>query len=669
MKKEFLNCLRIQICPGFHEDERIAGVLEHCKKYGFNNVMLFINTEEFNFGHMTIEEAKPWVETIKKAKKILIDNGISVSLNPWMELGHETRCRTLKEGQDFTTQVDYNGQVSGIVACPLCLNWREYFLEFYTYLIKEIEPDTIWVEDDFRLHNHPTLEFGGCFCDLHMKKYNEKLGTNYTREEFTDRLFRKSFDKKVRKAWLDVNREAMVELADAIGKTIKDIGLNTKVGLMSSMHQKHAVEGRDWHGLQKGLAQDGPIIDRLHLPCYHEISGKEYYLDFNRITYICRGLLPKKTIIYPELELGSFTTFTKDARFLRFQLESAIPVCIEGMTYNLYDFVGNGVLPWLGYGDAVKQITPYLNGVLNLNLDFSNISGVIIPIDEKTAYKRDAEVKCFDDLYPDESMFGAYLASVGINTKVSTKKKFKGEIIALGCGNAYNFTKSQLEDMFKNNFVILDGGAALILVNRGLGYLINAKNAKRCFAEKDIYAYEQVAKDIVIQGLKDYRCTTYAKSGDFVNIEYDENVTKKSFVYDYMGNYFGDGDVDGGNFFVIPYIIDKRNFEQYNTLRTTLLKDFIRKTSNQIILTNHAGVYAYLFKKKNKDVLIVVNSTVEDFDTTNLELRNVDFSKISTISRKTGKKRPVKFEITADGICKINTKNEHLTTQTFIISK
>ena len=668
MKKEFLNCLRIQICPGFYEDERIERLIDHCKKYGFNNVMLFINTEEFNYGHMTKEEARPWLDTIIKTKKILIDNGISFSLNPWMELGHLDRCRPLKEGQNFTTQVDYDGNECTLVTCPLCMNWREYFLDFYTFLIKETEPDTIWIEDDFRLHNHGDLHFGGCFCDLHMKKYNEKLGTNYTREEFTDRLFRKSFDKRVRKAWLDVNREAMVDLANAIGKTIKDIGLKTKVGLMSSMHQKHALEGRDWHGLQKGLSQDGPIIDRLHLPCYHEISGKEYFLEFNKLPYVCRELLPKETIIYPELELGSFTTFTKDARFLRFQLESAIPLCIDGMTYNLYDFVGNGVLDWLGYGPKVKEITPYLNGVLNLNLKYSNISGVILPIDEKTAYKRDAEIKCFDDLYPDEAQFGAYLASVGINTKVSSKKKFKNQIVALGCGNAYNFTKKQLEDLFKDNYVIVDGGAALILVERGLGYLINAKSAKKCWAEHDVYSYEQVADGIEIMGIKGYRCTTFAKSGDYVNIEYSSNVSEKSVVYDYLCNRFGVGDVDGGNFFVIPYVINDRHLEQYNTLRTELLKSFIRKTDCQIILTNHAGVYAYLFKQGKKDVLIVVNSTEEDFDTTNLEFNNIEFNKISTISRTTGRRKNVKF--TVDGkITSINTKNEHLTTQTFILSK
>ena len=668
MKKEFLNCLRIQICPGFHEDERIAGVIEHCKKYGFNNVMVFINTEEFNYGHMTKEEAKPWLETIKKTKKILLENGISFSLNPWMELGHLDRCRPLKPDQKFTTQIDYDGNECTLVACPLCENWKEYFLDFYTYIIKETDPDTVWIEDDFRLHNHGDLKFGGCFCDLHMKKYNEKLGTNYTREEFTDRLFRKNPDKRVRKAWLDVNREGMVALANDIGKAIADLGLNTKVGLMSSMHQKHALEGRDWHGLQKGLAQDGPIIDRLHLPCYHEISGKEYYLEFNRIPYICRELLPKGTIIYPELELGSFTTFTKDPRFLRFQLESAIPLCIDGMTYNMYDFVGNGVLDWLGYGPAIKEVTPYLNGVLNLNLDYQSISGVILPIDEKTAYKRNAEIKCFDDLYPDESMFGAYLSSIGINTKVSSKKKFKGEIVALGCGNAYNFTKSQLEDLFKNNYVIVEGGAALILVERGLGYLINAKNAKKCWAEHDVYSYEEVAGDKEIYGLKNYRCTTFAKSGDYVNIEYDKKVEEKSFVYDYLGNKFGIGDVDGGNFFVIPYVINERHLEQYNTLRTTLLKDFIKKTENQIILTNYAGVYAYLFKKRNKDILIVVNSTEMDFDTTNLEIRNIDFNKVSCISRKTGKKRPVKFTKSGNDY-KFMTKCEHLTTQTFILSK
>ena len=35
-------------------------------------------------------------------------------------------------------------------------------------------------------------------------------------------------------------------------------------------------------------------------------------------------------------------------------------------------------------------------------------------VNEKTAYHRNTKITCFNDLYPDESCFGAYFASIGI---------------------------------------------------------------------------------------------------------------------------------------------------------------------------------------------------------------------------------------------------------------
>ena len=666
MRKKFLHCLRIQFYPGHYEDERIAEVVDYCVKYGFDNVMIFINAEEYNVGHMTKEEAKPWLKTMKKAKAALQEKGISVSLNPWMELGHLDRCRPLKNGQDFTTQVDYDGGRCEMVACPLCKNWKKYFLDFYQFIIKEFEPDTVWVEDDFRLHNHGDLKFGGCFCDLHMQRYNARLGTKYTREEFTDRLFRKKSEKKVKKAWLDVNREGMAELAKEIGDAIAALGLGTKVGLMSSMHEKHALEGRDWHSLHKGFAAGGPIIDRLHLPCYDEISAKKYYLAFNRLPFHCRALLPKNTVVYPELENGSFSTFTKDARFLQFQLESAIPLCIKGMTYDIYDFVGNGIVHGFGYGEAVQEITPYLDGVTGLSLQYETLQGIVLPIDEKTAYKRNAKVNGFDDLYPEESYFNAYLVSLGITAKASTRKSFQGKIVALGGGNAYNFTKAQLIKLFQDNFVVVDGGAARILMDRGLGDLIGASGYQTYVGEHGVHSYEEVKEGIEINGKKGYRVTAFGKSGDYVKIDYQNEAGAQSFVYDYLGNKIGVGAMDGGKYFVIPYVIDGVHFEQYHDLRVQLLKRFLRKSEATLVFTNHAGVYAYLYQQKAKKVLIVVNSTEEDFQTTDLELQNVEFTKLFAIDRKNGKKQSVAFEKRGDTVC-IQTQNTHLTTQTFIL--
>lgn len=667
MSQNFLHCLRIQFPPAHYEDERIAETVDFCVRYGFKNVMLFINAEEYHVGHMTIEEAKPWLQTMKKAKKAFQEKGISVSLNPWSELGHLDRCRPLKDGQDFVTMVDYDGNSCQMVACPLCENWKKYFFEFYQHIIKEIEPDTVWVEDDFRLHNHGGLHYGGCFCDLHMQKYNQRLGTKYTREEFTDRLFRKKCDPRVKKAWLDVSRETMVSLAQEIGDVVRSMGLGTKIGLMSSVHEMHALEGRDWHGIHKAFAVNGTMINRLHLPCYDEISAKQYYIYFNRVPFLCRALIPNDTLIYPELENGAFSTFAKEARFLQFQLESAIPLCISGMTYDIFDFVGNGAVEQFGYGEAVANVTPYLNGVKALDLKYDTLEGVILPIDEKTVYHRQTPVHRFEDLRPDEAHFSAYLASVGITVKGATKKSFKDKVVALGCGNVYNFTKEQLIRLFRDNYVVVEGAAARILIDKGLGHLIGATSYEMYWAENNVHSYEQVKDGIEINGKKGYRATAYGKASHYVKIAYADEKGAQSFVYDYLGNKVGVGAMEGERYFVIPYIIDGVYVEQYHDLRTTLLKNFLRKCSAQLLLTNHAGVYAYLYKQNKRKVLVVVNSTEEDFATTNLEFSNISFNHLYTINRKNGKKSKVKYE--QDGnIVRIKSENTHLTTQTFILT-
>ena len=212
----------------------------------------------------------------------------------------------------------------------------------------------------------------------------------------------------------------------------------------------------------------------------------------------------------------------------------------------------------------------------------------------------------------------------------------------------------------------MDGGAARILIERGLGYLIGASACRTYWAENDVHSYEQVKDGIEINGKKGYRATAFGKSGDYVKIDYQDEAGAQSFVYDYLGNKIGVGAMDGGNYFVIPYVINGVYFEQYHDLRVNLLKAFLRKSGISLVFTNYEGVYAYLYQQKSRKILIVVNSTVEDFQTTDLEFQNVEFTKIFAISRENGKKQPVCFERTGNSVC-IRTENAHLTTQTFIL--
>lgn len=664
MKKEFTNCLRVQIVPDYYEEERIENIVEFCVKYGFQNVMLFINAEEYCVGHMTIQEAKPWVETMKRAKEVFVRHGLTVSLNPWIEIGHLDRNRPLKQGQNFTTMVDYNGHISEMVVCPLCGNWRDYYAEFYTYLLKELEPEVIWVEDDFRLHNHAPLDYGGCFCDEHMRRYNEKLGTAYTREQFVDLLIHKG-NQRVRKAWLDINRNAMVDLAEFLGNVVKTTtNGKTKVGLMSSMHQQHATEGRDWHAIHKALAQGGEMIDRLHLPSYQEISSKQYYYNFNLVPYIGRAFLPNGCKVLPELENGSFNSFTKESRFLQFQLESAIPLCIDGMTYDIFDFVGNGTVESIGYGQAVKEIQPYMNAVCSLALKYDNLVGIICPVDEKTVYHR-KNVKDLADLYPDEYEFYAYLNAVGFTTKITKEKRFHGKTVALSGGAVNNFSNEQLVALFTDNFVLVEGGAAIALIERGLGHLIKAGDYKRFDKECEL-SYEQVIDGIEINNRPGYRATMFFRAGQYVKVTYNQDVHALSNVFDYQNNFVGHACVYESNFLMIPYVINTMCLEQFHDLRTTLLRMAVMQQTDCVVSTNYAGLYAYLYKRKKDSVLILVNSTVSDLANAILDVKGVNGLSITAISRKNGKRYKNKAVI-ENGRIVLKDAIPAMTTYTMII--
>ena len=56
---KYHNCLRLPITNDEMQDIRINDLAGHCIKYGFDNVMLMINQEEFNLGHIPLDKARP----------------------------------------------------------------------------------------------------------------------------------------------------------------------------------------------------------------------------------------------------------------------------------------------------------------------------------------------------------------------------------------------------------------------------------------------------------------------------------------------------------------------------------------------------------------------------------------------------------------------------------
>ena len=663
--EEFTNCLRILIVPDEYQDERIEEIKNFCLKYSFKNVMLFLNNEDFFVGHITEEEAKPWLEVIKKAKKVFNDAGISVSLNYWISMGHQNRGRTLKKGQDFRLMKGIDGAENTVVVCPLDEKWRKYFSDLVKYLIKETEPCVYWIEDDFRLHNHDIERIGffGCFCDEHIKKFNQILGKNYTREQYKEFLY-SAKPNPVRDMWMDFSRKTMNDLSKFIGDTVRSCGGCTEIGLMSSGFYSHVAENRDWKTVAANFTVTKPI-HRLTLSAYKEISAKDYYYDFNASTMANRAMLPENALIYPELENGAYSTYVKDSRFLRFQCESALPLVLSGFTYNIFEFAGNGVNEGFGYGQTVREFTPYMNAVTRLKIRYGDLRGIIVPIFEDASKYLD-DVKDFWSMLPMSSRGASYLSALGVSYKYCSSKSYNGETVLL-FGEIVNcFTDEELKNLFENNFVIIEGSAAYRIYQRGLGYLFNAKSLKKTDENDGLISIEQAAKGVKVCGKEKYRVTAHGWTGGYaVLAEYTSGVKAYSTLNDRYNKYVSDGEAYSDKFAVMPFETEKTIYpDSFNEVRKSFLHFIATRQMKEGVIYGYSGVSPYLYKYGKGFVLILVNTTVSTLKEISFTLKGVKFAKLFEINRK-GEKVEKRFKSSGDHI-RIRERFEYLSTKTFI---
>lgn len=367
---------------------------------------------------------------MRKISALLAEKGVTMSVNQWHSVMHADPGKTLRPEQNFRPMVDVEGNEAKLCVCPLCGEWQKYIARLYARYA-ELEPSILWVEGDFRLHNHEPLAWGGCFCDEHMKLYSARAGKPLTREEFLAGVLRPGEPHPYRKIWLDVSCETMLSAAGTIGQAVRAASKQAKVGLMSSAPHIHAAEGCDWHALLHTLAAGRPPVDRVHLPGYQENSPSNYLHGFNMVSMLTRAMLPSETGVYPELENFPFSLFSKSRRFTRFQLLSALPLDLAGITIDLYDLNGNGIVWEDGYQQMLHRTKSYLNALTRRGVFREERLGVRVlysPCSSYTLHTR--EGSSMEELYPQEAFFAGLLPAMGVPYAYTGSTELTGQIVA-----------------------------------------------------------------------------------------------------------------------------------------------------------------------------------------------------------------------------------------------
>ena len=606
----FIYTLRYMLDPRANTPAKNEKLIEFVKKGKIDDVAFFINGEELNHSHLTKDETQVWLDAIKPLQKELSKIGVTTSLNPWTTIMHSDRGYQVNPEIGFNTFVDINGNKAKDMACPADPTWRKYLANTYAQYAS-IHPRRLWLEDDFRHYNHSPLKLM-CFCDYHMQLYNEKLGKKETRAEFVKKMLQPGEPTKERQVYLDQARQEMIETEHIIEQAVHKVSPETDLAQMTSYPDWHALEGRDWDNLFKAQAGEGhPKVARPHLPAYNEVAPLQYGRYFEEYTRITAAFLGENAELYPELESYMYSPLVKSNAFTAFQIITSALIGSQGILLNLFDMMGNGINDSWHYAEMLAQIKPFVNQLLANRLPIDHLRGIKVLVDQDSSYYLQTKTgKNVEELLPHEKNWASLLGAFGFATTIlpiSKKTSLKNEVVAISGQLLRNLSNSQVTELVKNNFVLLDGECVQVLLDRNLGNLLHIEKAEWHPVRSNYQVFEQ-ADGQIVEGVKSPRITMLQQTGNYLKIVYQPQNSVKvwSFAYNAIDEKLGNVmAVIDQHIVVLPIDQDSRyGWEsQFTTYKQGLLQqildsvkpvDYLVGMPNVKLLVENDGQKAWL---------------------------------------------------------------------------
>lgn len=517
MKKSrpFKIILRYGLDPFNGLEENLKQLEIFIQESTINEVMFLLMPEERSSGHPTEALSQPWCDAIKEAKKMFAKYGVETSLNPWTTTYHAGRGRQLRNGQNFRLMIGETGADNGISPCPLCKFWQQYLIDYFVYLTKEIEPVALWIEDDWRLHNHGgEMGYGGCFCEHCLSRFARMVGEeNVTREQVVAAVTAPGEPHPWRGHWLELAWQALSEPAQKLADALRAIKPEMRIGLMSSIPDIHSIEKRDWNGLMDIFTDDDDnYLIRPHMPPYTEEPPITTTPCYSRQTI---ALLDRNADIYPELENSPRCgPYSGTHNYSIWEMTNSILYGARGITINHFDNMGMNTYYDRGFGKALGKKRAMFDALMDLKIDDRKARGVKILFSPDIAdYKwigvgasgSDAKMYTGEDLSKFQKGGGS-LSDLQSNSTEWSKIFYilgishgftrsiegnEGDIFAISDQTLRCYSDEEIKKLLSQN-LILDLPSIEVLVQRGFGKLIGVGNVSRIKLEESAYSLEEV---------------------------------------------------------------------------------------------------------------------------------------------------------------------------------
>ncbi len=308
---------------------------------------------------------------------------------------------------------------------------------------------------------------------------------------------------------------------------------------MSSVPYVHSAEGRNWKSLLLALGgEKNPPVSRIHLPAYQELVPSKYLQAFHMVSYVNRALLAPETLVYPELENYPYSRFSKSRAFTRFQLLSSLALNLSGMTIDLFDLNGRGIIEQDSYQTMLREVKPVLSAMNASGAFSARRLGVCVLVDERASYAlHTKEGARMEELYPEEVFWAGLLPAMGVPMYIGTSPEDTRGVAAVSGQYFRNLAQEQIERLFAENFVLLSGDALETLIDLGLGHLAGVAGVCWMKQNSGAYTFEQATNGRLYTGVPNARASCVISGSDALDVSYlpGAEIEEYSALYDSSG--------------------------------------------------------------------------------------------------------------------------------------
>ncbi|MEV6104334.1 hypothetical protein AB0M28_06395 [Streptomyces sp. NPDC051940] len=459
--------LRFQLRPGDDLTDRAAALAKVCQEVGVDEVVLLLGAEQLHTGHLAGPEEDRWYEAAAEAHRVLTDAGLDVSLNPWVTVGHADRGRV--DALGFAPMESPTGRRAAAQASFACPRWRDWLYAHYGRFA-ELGFRVLWLEDDFRYHNHAPLDWGGGFEPLMLERLTRLTGAPATREEVVAAVTAPGPPHPWRALLQQVWRTAQLEVAERLAQVVQErSGGRSQLGLMSSLPAAHSVEGRDWDALFTALSAQRGVTHRPHFAPYSDTPARSLASAVWSLE-MQRALRPRYADCEPEIENWPHTTWSKSDTQTWSEMVTAQLSGADALLLNVHPTHAERAEDFPHIDGLLRRSRPALDWVAGRRPAPAVTLGVGLPWRQDTAARLPTGAAGrLAELAADPEPAAGFLLGYGVPVTAGP-----APVQALFGRLAHVFDDEELRAMLRGG-LLLDGVAAAVLTERGFGDLLGVR--------------------------------------------------------------------------------------------------------------------------------------------------------------------------------------------------